>query len=175
MSARSKIAARSKLVALTGIFGSIGLLAGPSEAVAYGSGGTPDGCKHVIGMFKAQTVPPQECASPVGLCTEGRLYGNLKRSYYLTMNPVMPTPEADVPDVFFFTGTSEVTTHKGEHLVGIDTGSVNLSPPPVLNSGKFSTLLSFTDGADGHLWIHGTLDLATGEVIGTYSGEVCGS
>ena len=130
-------------------------------------------CQQVQGNFSAVNVPPGQCDSPVGFCTEGQLTGNLKGSYSLTMNTSAPTPEAEVPEVFFFTGVSEITTHMGDTLVGIDTGALNLSVPGELNSGKFSTLITFTEGALGHLWIRGTADLATGTVTGSYSGRVC--
>jgi len=50
---------------------------------------------------------------------------------------------------------------------------MNLMPPGEEGSGEFSTLLSFIDGGSGFLHIRGTLDLATGNVVGDYQGEIC--
>ena len=46
----------------------------------------PQGCRPVEGLFMAQSPPQSECASPVGICTRGNLYGALSGSYEMTMN-----------------------------------------------------------------------------------------
>jgi hypothetical protein len=154
-------------------------VAGCAAGLVYGGHASPasadggGGCKSVKGTFTAQNLPPEACNSPVGFCTEGELKGNLKGQYEFVMSGIIPAGEADVPDVTFFKGDSIVTTHHGEVLEGIDTGSINLEAPGLMNSGRFSTLLTFTDGGAGHLWIHGTSDLAAGTVSGSYSGLVC--
>jgi hypothetical protein len=50
---------------------------------------------------------------------------------------------------------------------------MNLNPPGTNESGRFSTLLSFTDGGSGYLQIRGKLDLMTGNATGDFKGEIC--
>ena len=153
-----------------GILLGAGLLLGStSPATASPSGA----CKKVQGKFSAFNLPPEVCASPVGFCTEGSLSGNLKGAYSFVMSAATPAGEPDVPNVTFFQGDSVVTTHKGQVYTGVDTGAINLDPPGTLNSGRFSTLLTFVDGGAGHLWIQGTANLAEGTVSGSYSGLLC--
>lgn len=151
----------------------LGSGAASQSADASGNGDDDGGCKKVHGKFTAQNLPPTECSSPVGFCTEGELQGNLKGTYAFVMSAVVPVDELDAPTVTFFKGDSTVTTKTGHVLTGIDTGAINLEAPGLLNSGRFSTLLTFTDGGAGHLWIHGTADLVGGTVAGSYSGLVC--
>lgn len=152
----------------------LGLSANVGHAKPPGGGDDDDGaCKPVIGPFSAVNLPPSECASPVGFCTEGKLKGNFKGTYSFVMTGVIPAGEAEIPDVTFFKGDSMVVTKHGHEYLGIDTGAINLEAPGMLNSGRFSTLLTFTEGGAGHLWIHGTSDLVEGTVKGVYSGLVC--
>lgn len=156
------------------------LFAGHASQVAAGGNGygdddddDDDGCSKVKGKFVAQNVPPGDCASPVGFCTEGTLSGKLKGTYAFTMNAAIPSGDPDVPSVNFFSGTSVITTSEGTVLTAVDTGAINLAPPGTLNSGRLSTLLTITEGGAGHLWIHGTADLANGTVQGRFRGEIC--
>ena len=125
------------------------------------------------GKFQAANLPPDQCTSPVGFCTEGVLEkGNFQGGYSFIMSDTFSAGEPDAPGVNFFQGESTVTVD-GDVLIGVDTGAINLDPPGTLNSGRFSTLLTFTEGAAGHLWIRGTADLANGTVSGSFDGVVC--
>jgi hypothetical protein len=154
----------------------VALVAGaPSTGLAGGGHHhDPDDCQQVAGTFSSVPVPPPACTSPVGLCTDGQLSGTLRGgTYAFTMNTLSAVPEPDAQFVSFFTGLSTVTTRSGRVIRGIDTGAMNLNPPGTEGSGKFSTLLSFTEGGSGFLQIRGTLDLATGNASGDYRGEIC--
>ncbi len=70
-------------------------------------------CFPVFGWFEADVVPPPACTSPVGFCTEGDLYGVLNGSYELTGEQFLPTNDARIPSVNFFTGTSDVSSTLG--------------------------------------------------------------
>jgi hypothetical protein len=131
-----------------------------------------ESCRPVFGRFRASSVPPPECTSPVALCTRGELTGALRGEYALTITSLVPTAEPTVPFVTYFGGASTVSSR---HLdfVGTDTGALNTSPPGVIGSGAFSTLLTVTEGATGYLWIRGKLDFITGQVRGTYAGQIC--
>lgn len=133
-----------------------------------------DGCRKVKGTWSSSAVPTPPCTSPIGICTDGRLRGSLAGgSYDFTMNSMTAVPEPDAPFVSFFSGTSFVTTRDGRVFRGIDTGAMNVSPPGFFGSGKFTTLLSFVEGATGYLQIRGTLDFVTGAASGDYQGEIC--
>jgi hypothetical protein len=148
----------------------------PSTVLAGGGhhGGHGSGCKAVHGKFSSSAVLPPDCTSPVGLCTAGQLSGSLNgATYAFTMNNLTAVPEAEAQFVTFFSGISLVTTRSGQVVRGVDTGAMNLMPPGSMGSGKFSTLLSFTEGGSGYLHIRGTLDLVTGSARGDYRGELC--
>ncbi len=129
-------------------------------------------CVPAFGWFGASSVPVPPCESEVGLCTSGELYGVLQGQYELEIEQLMSTNDPRVPFVNFFTGTSEIESTFGE-FVGVDTGSMNLSAPGETGSGRFSTLLTILEGGAGFIHIRGGLDLATGEVQGTYAGVIC--
>jgi hypothetical protein len=159
----------SRAIGVIGALFGAGVMLGTFSPAIASSGA----CKKVQGKFSAVNLPPEACTSPLGFCTEGTLSGNLKGSYSFVMNTAMPAGEPAAPNVTFFGGDSVVVTHKGDVYEGVDTGAINLDPPGTLNSGRFSTLLTFTEGAAGHLWIQGTADLAGGTVTGSYSGLLC--
>ncbi|TPV95452.1 MAG: hypothetical protein B7733_09870 [Myxococcales bacterium FL481] len=138
-------------------------------------------CLPVFGRFTADVVPPPACESPVGFCTEGELTGFLRGKYTLTSEQFIETGDPRVPFVTFFTGTSEVTTSLGS-FVGVDTGSINLSEPGSIGSGRVSTLITIVENGSGggyfpidagYLHIRGESDLASGTVDGYYAGVVC--
>jgi hypothetical protein len=109
------------------------------------------------------------------MCTAGQLTGILHGSYGFTMAQAMPSGDPTIPGVTFYTGLSEMGTWMGD-LVGTDAGAIDLNPA---GTGKFSTLITITDGmgnlagATGYLQIRGTLDFATGGAKGDYVGQVC--
>jgi hypothetical protein len=132
-----------------------------------------DGCRFVFGRFESESVPPPACTSPVGICTSGRLTGSLRGPYGLVVEALVPNNDPRVPFVTFMTGTSIVRPTRGPHFIGVDTGSLNVSPPGVVGSGAVSTLLTINEGGSGYLWIRGTLDFVTGRAKGFYSGQYC--
>lgn len=173
-----KIKSASKVlaIALLSVGGGIGYssAADAGNPNQGGQGNGDGGCRDVKGKFEAANLPPDQCSSPVGFCTEGVLSkGNFKADYSFVMSDSFTAGEPDAPGVNFFQGESLVTLPNNTVLVGVDTGAINLDPPGTLNSGRFSTLLTFTDGAAGHLWIRGTADLVNGTVSGSFDGVVC--
>ena len=129
-------------------------------------------CWPAFGWFGASSVPVPPCESPVGLCTSGDLSGVLRGEYQLEVEQIMSTNDPRVPFVSFFTGTSEIDSRLGE-FVGVDTGSMNMTPPGETGSGRFSTLLTILEGGAGFVHIRGKIDFITGEVSGSYAGVVC--
>jgi hypothetical protein len=161
-------------VALLAVGVSVGYSATADAGFNPNNGDGDGGCRNVKGKFTAQNLPPQLCASPVGFCTEGELFGGpFKGSYSFVMTDTFSAGEPDAPSVNFFQGQSTIVLDDGTVLTGVDTGSINLDPPGTLNSGRIATLLTFSGGAAGHLWIRGTANLANGTVSGAFDGLVC--
>lgn len=158
-----------------GLTGALVLMVAAAPSTGLANGRHDDGgCHDVHGKFSSVAVAPPECTSAVGLCTSGQLSGSLNGgTYAFTMNTLNTVPEPEAQFVAFFTGISTVTTRSGTVIRGVDTGAMNLNPPGTNESGRFSTLLSFTDGGSGYLQIRGKLDLMTGNATGDFKGEIC--
>lgn len=129
-------------------------------------------CFPVQGTFKSQTLPPDECTSPVAFCTQGVLTGGLWGDYEFVAQQFIPANERTVPLANFYTGFSYVFTRRGE-LQLTDTGALDLA------AGRISALLTATGGtgdfeqATGYLYVYGASDPATGVNSGRYRGEIC--
>jgi hypothetical protein len=140
----------------------------------HGGPGGGDPCRPVWGGYSS--APAMICTSPVGYCTEGDLWGWLRGDYGFIMNTSVSAADPTVPGVFFYTGRSVMDLDSGDQLLGTDTGTVDLSP---VGTAKMAGLITITGGAGrfagapGHLVLNGNLDFVTGEVTGTYLGEVC--
>lgn len=137
-------------------------------------GAEPD-CRPVAGRAETQIVPPPTCASPVGICTSGRVFGSLHGTLKLTATSLIPSGAGGLPEVSFFTGQSVIQVKNGDVLIGIDTGAFDLQ------DGTVVTLLTWVGGtgqfagASGHIRISANLDFSTGIVESRYKGEICTS
>jgi hypothetical protein len=124
-------------------------------------------CTNVSGPFSA--VPPATCASPVGICTHGRLTGGLDAAYdFVADSQTVAFPIASL------TGHSTITIDKGgAQLLGQDTSTLSLL------TGDFTTTVHIVGGthqykrAGGTIVAVGVFDFATGATAGTYSGRIC--
>jgi len=131
-------------------------------------------CKPVVGSFEAQVVVTG-CASPVGLCTAGRVWGGIQGNYEFTMSSAAPNGEPEVPTILFFTGHSKVTLKSGDVVLGTDTGVIDLPP----GNGGFASLITFKGGtgtmanATGQIRLRGDFDPVAGTTSGDYLGTVC--
>ena len=127
-------------------------------------------CKPVVGSFEARVVPPPDCLAV--FCTSGRVWGGVQGTYQFTM----PTPPiySGFGAVSFFTGNSDVTTKSGDHVFGVDTGSIDFGP-----EGGFASLITFTGGTGalagttGQIRLRGQLDPIEGTTSGDYIGRIC--
>lgn len=128
-------------------------------------------CKPVHGRFQSQVQPPgMVCTSPVGLCTKGQVIGGLQADFDLTVNSLFPADPVNIPTVMFFTGISTMHIKGGGLIIGADAGALDTDP---LGDGHFSSLITFVEGASGHIILTANADLAAGVVGGDYSGELC--
>jgi hypothetical protein len=133
-----------------------------------------DRCCPVNGHFETRLVPPADWASPVGLCTSGRVWGGLYGTYFFTMPSLRPTVQPAVPTIEFFTGASAITISGGS-IQGIDTGTLDRPP----GAGGFASLITFVGGtgsaagALGQIRLRGELDAQSGITSGDDNGELC--
>lgn len=129
-------------------------------------------CRKFAGDFTA--VPPAQCASPVGICTHGTLTGGFPSTYDFVMETLVPTR---IPGVFRYTGHSLITIASGATLTGSDSGAMRFNGD---GTASFVTVVRVVGGtgelagSTGGIVAPGTLDLATGNTVGTYSGLLCG-
>jgi len=83
--------------------------------------------------------------------------------------PPGPNPEYTT-SVQFFTGVSKITMKDGGAVLGVDAGALDMNP---LGDGHFGSLITFVEGASGHILLTANADLAAGVVSGDYTGELC--
>jgi hypothetical protein len=58
------------------------------------------------------------------------------------MATAVPNGQPEVPTILFFTGHSDITLKRGDHLTGVDTGSIDLPP----GEGGSASLITFRSG-----------------------------
>ena len=141
-------------------------------AVAAAGARADDACRTFAGSFTA--VPPEQCASPVRICTHGTLTGGFPSTYDFVMDTLVPTR---IPGVFAYTGHSLITVPSGASLTGSDSGLMRLNGNGTASFVTVVRIVSGTGelaGTTGGIVAPGTLNLATGSTIGTYSGALCG-
>ena len=136
-------------------------------------------CKPVDGHFEALVVPPGEghCPNtPGAFCTAGRVWGGIQGDYQFVMTAAQPAALlGGTPTVLFFTGKSDVLLKSGDHLLGTDTGAIDLPP----GEGGFASLITWNSGtgkmagASGQIRLRGEFDPAAGTTAGDYLGTVC--
>jgi hypothetical protein len=158
-------------------FATVGILlvsaAGPIAAPAERT------CSPVVGHFEASVVPPGSGHCPDvadTFCTAGRVWGGIQGTYQFIMNAATPAAAlGGPPTVLFFTGSSDVALKSGDHVVGTDTGSIDL--PPGL--GGFASLITFSggtgnmSGATGQIRLRGEFNASEGTTSGDYIGSLC--
>ena len=137
-------------------------------------------CKPVEGHFEAGIVLPGEghCPDvPGAFCTAGRVWGGIQGNYQFVMTGAVPAALVlgEPSTVLFFTGKSDVLLKSGDHLLGTDTGSIDLPP----GEGGFASLITWNDGtgkmtgASGQIRLRGEFDPTAGTTAGDYLGTVC--
>jgi hypothetical protein len=115
--------------------------------------------KPVIGHLTSRQVTGPACASPIGLCTAGRLTGGDQGAFEFAAARVAPS---DVPGVLLYTGRLVVHTREGD-LACTDAGAFNTA-----GDGEVVDLCEVTggtgqlSGATGYLRVFGTFTPAAG-------------
>ena len=131
----------------------------------------PKHCEALTGTFSSVAVPACE-DSPVGLCTQGELQGDLDGEYYFVFETLAPDPND--PSKFAYTGYSVITTDTGT-IYTEDTGGVDAVPPD--QPADLETTAAIAYGTrkyrktTGTFVATGVLQLGTAE--GSYVATVC--
>jgi hypothetical protein len=149
----------------------IGLMPLAVLALAAAGARADGACRTFSGDFTA--IPPEQCTSPVGICTHGTLTGGFPSTYDFVMDTLVPTR---IPGVFAYTGHSLITTPSGATLTGSDSGLMRMNGDGTASFVTVVRVVSGTGelaGATGGIIAPGKLNLATGSTVGTYSGLLC--
>ena len=158
----------------------------PKDQIVYGGRGHsrraprttgPRDCQPVRGTFTNQFLTgPANCpTSPVALCTEGQLSGDLEGEYDFVFLTNEPVSQGTVVPIDRFTGESTIVLDEGT-IVGRDFGILRAQRFPLAD---FTTHLRITsgtgafEGASGQLTIQGLASFITGQGEGTYVGVIC--
>jgi hypothetical protein len=109
----------------------------------------------------------------LGICTHGTLIGGFPSTYDFAVDSLAPTR---IPGVLAYTGHSLITVQSGATLTGSDSGLMRLNGD---GTASFVTLVRIVGGTGelagttGGIVAPGTLNLVTGDTVGTYSGALC--
>jgi hypothetical protein len=136
-------------------------------------------CRAIEGPFTSNVVPVPPCTSPVGLCTHGILEGDLDAIYDFTAQTLQPANDPDHPNRLVYTGTSVITLDNGSaQMISNDHGFLDMNADPT-GPSPFETTVVIASGThrfkhtSGQLVAGGLLTFATGEAVGSYTGELC--
>lgn len=137
-------------------------------------------CRSLHAHQSAVFLPPEECDSPIGLCTEGRIHsGPLRGKTFFTALELVPDAGLVAPPfaVVSYSGELEIVTRHGT-IMAHDVGVFDPRPPPE-GDGSFAQFDRIVDGTGRFKDAFGTIFLAgTGNEDGTgfesqLSGELC--
>ncbi|HLL14793.1 MAG TPA: hypothetical protein VK388_07000 [Pyrinomonadaceae bacterium] len=130
-------------------------------------------CKQVRGHAISHTVSGSECASPIGLCAGGQLYGGIKGELFLVATSLAPTQDTPVTGVYIYTADDVIRTKTGD-IYTKDAGALNLTPNSTGDDLSIAVITGGTGdyaGATGALRIYGTFSETSGEF--NYEGQIC--
>ncbi len=134
-------------------------------------------CRAVDGPFTSTLVPPPTCQSPVGLFTHGILTDDLRATYDFTFATLVPAPDPEHPNRYFYTGTSVITMdHGGAQMFSNDHGYLDMNPAGL---SPFVTTVMIRSGTKhfahttGSIVAQGLLNLQSGNAVGSYTGALC--
>jgi hypothetical protein len=135
-------------------------------------------CEMVQGEFFSSFVT-DDCLSPVGMCTDGSLTGDLESSYNFSINTMEPI-DARWPHVLHFHATSTLTLTADGHdqIMGSDDGVLMKDENP-LRASRFTAVSRIVEGTGehehvfGNLFIQGEVNFIDGTTTGQYAGWLC--
>jgi len=130
-------------------------------------------CRSVRGHAVTHTVPASACTSPVGFCTEGKVYGGLKGELTFVVSHFIDPMLPSIPNVTLYLVRSTIRTHRGDILIGTDSGALDLK------EGVGAALITWTEGSgrfagvSGYTRVSPSLDRETNTVFSEYEGQIC--
>ena len=132
-------------------------------------------CKSVRGGIDETLTPPSACTSPVGLCTTGNIYGDIKGQFKFTASAILNSNDTSVTNVVFVTGDNVINaTYKTRK------GTVTAKSAAVFRTsddGELSDVQIITGGTGGFAGVTGSLQLVGNFVNGigfsSFEGTVC--
>ena len=167
------------------VFGDVKRLAGALAVVAPALFAAGDlkadegpSCRFALGPFSSDLVAPPTCTSPVGLCTHGTLGGDFPAIYDFTFSTLQSANDPTDPTEYVYTGHSTVTTTQGVIHTN-DSGVLHLTSTgtdePFVTTASIATGTERYVGATGVFVATGTLNMNTGESVGSFIAHVCRS
>ncbi len=121
-------------------------------------------CQRVHGRF--DIVPVENCASPVGVCGQGRFSGGLRGPYTSQFLTFVPTAETETTGVLLFSAEATLQARlsgRAGELTFKEAGAFRTT------SGEFAEILTVVSGTGGFVGATGVLT-STGSVDATLSG-----
>lgn len=133
-------------------------------------------CSAFTGPFSSILGAP--CSSPIGLCTHGKLSGELEADYDFTFLTLVPANDPTDPTKSVYTGMSVVTFHDGSGVLYTDdTGVIHTpadgSPAPFVTKAIVDHATKRLHGTLGGFIAPGSIVFQTGIATGSYSAILC--
>ena len=125
-------------------------------------------CRLVRGSLVSTVVTGADCPSPLGLCSRGRLTGDLRDSFFFTLKTMTPTDSTPDTGIMQYTGEMVVATRSGP-VVLAEVGAFDADPE---GTGDVAAVSTIVDGGTGRVRIEGTFTMAGGG-NSRYVGQVC--
>lgn len=153
-----------------------GMASGASRAVPAAAPSGP--CQQVRGTFTDVFLSGEACApeSPILLCTQGQLEGDLTAGYDFFFTTQTATHDHGPAIHFHFNGESHLTFTDGT-LFSEDQGEITIKAKgdsPFVTKIEIVSGTGAYEGVTGRLIAIGKADLSTGLGGGTYHGRLCG-
>jgi len=133
-------------------------------------------CSALAGPFTSTLGAP--CSSPLGLCTHGKLSGELEANYDFTFLTLVSANDPADPTKSVYTGTSVVTFLDGSGVLYTDdTGTIHTpvdgSPAPFVTKAIVDHGTKRLHQTIGGFVAVGLLEFQTGIATGNYSVILC--
>jgi hypothetical protein len=131
-------------------------------------------CRPVSGSLVSELLSGPECLSPVGLCTRGRLLGEISAPFVFTATSLVPSNDTALTGVVHYTGDMVVTARGGDMFLK-EAGGFNAVPNSTGDAAAVSTIIGGNGehvGVSGRLRIAGTFTPQEGG-SSKYQGQIC--
>jgi hypothetical protein len=132
-------------------------------------------CEDVLGKFEAMLDNGPDCGSPVHICTNGTLTGDLAATYHFEVDSMNSDPNHAGRSTFV--GHTVITASDGSgQAFSQDAGtltSTSATTAILANHIDITSGSGSLSGANGKLLARGTVNFASGAISGFYVGWLC--